>query len=562
MKEVTWTNFLSTGNNPVTFTLDQHSTVLIGGPNGSGKSTIMDAICFALYNKPFRKITKPQLVNTINNKKCLVSLTMNVDGSEFKVTRGIKPTVFVIEKNGKAIEQDANSRDYQDYLEKQVLKMSFKTFCQVVVLGSANWEAFMSLSAANRRRVIEDLLDIEVFSTMNILLKERQNALKDRARELDKDLALINNTLELNQQHRESLKKKSINEIDRKKSSIDTQNKKINQNEKAAAKLTDCLLTASTALSQKEPLVEKRQSSEFDLQNILNTAVDVNDKRAFFEDNDICPTCSQGIDSETRTEHLIELGVQNDKLEMNRILKIDEIAVSMKKLKKFDVLSEKINSLTKKLHAIQMDTHVSRSAVESLTKEIKRLSSQADDIIVDETEIKQKKKTSIGELKKLSSEQHLHIIAANLLKDNGIKTQIIRQYIPIMNTLINKYLERLDFFCQFSLNENFEEQIKARYKDAFTYESFSQGEKARIDLALLFTWRAIAQMRNTSPCNLLILDEVFDGSLDISGAKNLIQMIVELTKTNIIIISHTQSDEDFDHVITVEKQKNFSKYNF
>lgn len=558
---VQWSNFLSTGNNQTKIVLDEHKTTLVCGRNGSGKSTIMDAIAFALYNKPFRKINKPQLVNSINNKKLVVEIEFTTAGSRWKVVRGIKPTIFRIYKDGNLLEQDAQNRDQQEFLEKQVIKMSFKTFLQIVILGSANWTAFMSLKSADRRRVIEDLLDIEVFSIMNQLLKERVSKNKDNQIILDKHLAILENTLQLNQSHRQQQQNQQKEWIDSKQQTIE---QKIEDNQnlaKQTEKLSKKIDTVVEKLEQYQAVDYCYQQKINDIQTLRQKFARGAEQIQFYGDNDTCPTCTQQIDQQFKDTAVDKLTEKQQMISdaIDRITKLTDDLAKQKEQR--DSVNKQLKKLQDEQSDIHLQTNINNKLIQSIREEIVQLTNTNVDF-VDDTETKKSVKQAKAAAKKLSNQRELYNQAQRLLKDDGIKTHIIQQYIPIMNTLINKYLERMDFFCKFEIDENFNEQIETLHKQVFTYDSFSEGEKMRIDLSLLFTWREISRMRNTSPCNILILDEIMDSSLDQEGTDEFVNIIKQLTgDNNVIIISHKtdQISDKFDRILEVEKHKNFSR---
>ena len=559
---VKWKNFLSTGNKPTEVILDQHKTTLVTGINGSGKSSLMDAISYGLFNRSFRKINKPLLVNGINKKNLLVEIQFSTNSIHWKVERGIKPAVFRIYKDGQLLEQDAKTRDYQEFLEKQVIKMSFKTFLQIVILGSANWTAFMSLTSADRRRVIEDLLDIEVFSIMNTLLKEKIQLNKEHQYALDKRIAILDNTLELNKQHVQRQQSLQEEQIAAKRETI-----KEKQDENLG-------LTNQIGVAQKNvSILQKKIRDLGDIETRLLSKTNdirvleehrkrVQDQIVFYRDNDTCPTCTQEIEADFKKEILATHEAKDKNIDRAiDVMTVKAVEVRLEIVKR-DRLNEKLNDEFRNLQDVQVKMDINNRLISSILEDIDGLQNDTS-VVIDETETKNKKgKAKLLDVK-LSEQRQLHTQASTLLKDDGIKTQIIRQYIPIMNTLINKYLERMDFFCKFEIDENFNEQITTMSNSAFTYESFSQGEKMRVDLAVLFTWREISRMRNTSPCNLLVLDEIMDSSLDTNGTDEFVAIIAQLTgDNNVIIISHKteQIGEKFDRVLKVEKTNNFSKY--
>ena len=549
-ESVKWKNFLSTGNQFTEVQLNRSKTTLIIGENGSGKSTILDALCFALFNKPFRIFKKAQLLNSINQKHCEVEVKFVVGKSRFTIVRGIKPTRFEIYRNDDLFNQDAAARDYQKFLEQQILKLNYKSFTQIVVLGSASFTPFMQLSGNARREIIEDLLDIKVFSTMNEVLKDKTNDSKLKINKFENDLELAKNKAEVQKSYIKKLQ-------DDKKKKTD----QLEQDIKEQVLLVECL--------EKVILLEKKKIKDKDIVETKLTKVrtlreklyNKKDKCAeeikFYEDNDQCPTCDQKLDKETKDQHINK---NNNKIKECKNA-LDELLLQMKPLQeRFDeiIISEELIN----------DTHNEIHALESV---IRRLRSEVKDDTVDDVDI-EKERVKLKDIAKEGmaitkdrdaeiDEKYYLDVASILLKDTGIKTKIIRQYLPVMNRIINKYLQAMDFFVSFEIDESFVETIKSRHRDDFSYASFSEGEKQRIDLALMMAWRTIAKMKNSTNTNLLILDEVFDSSLDTSGTELLHQILGTLdNNSNTFVISHRDALFDkFRSVIKFAKQNNFSR---
>ena len=549
-ENVKWKNFLSTGNQFTSVQLNRSKTTLIIGENGSGKSTILDALCFALFNKPFRIIKKGQLVNSINQKNCEVEVNFTVGKSKFKVVRGMKPTRFEIYRNNDLFNQDAAARDYQKFLEQQILKLNYKSFTQIVVLGSASFTPFMQLSGNARREIIEDLLDIKVFSTMNEVLKEKVSDSKIKINNFENDLELVKSKAEVQKNYIKKLqedKKKKTDQLER-----DIQENVL---------LAECL--------EKVILLEKRKIKDKDIVGTKLTKVrtlreklyNKKDKCAkeikFYQDNDKCPTCDQKLNEQTKDQHI--------KKNENKIKEyknaLDELLLQIKPLQtRFDEIIESEELINNTYHEIH--------ALESV---VRRLKSEVNDDAVDDVDIEKerdklkdlgKEGVSVTEKRDDEIDEKYYLdIASILLKDTGIKTKIIRQYLPVMNRIINKYLQAMDFFVSFEMDESFVESIKSRHRDDFSYASFSEGEKQRIDLALMMAWRTIAKMKNSTNTNLLILDEVFDSSLDTSGTELLHQILGTLdNNSNTFVISHRDALFDkFRSVIKFEKQNNYSR---
>jgi len=564
-KKVRWKNLLSTGNSFTEVTLNQAPSTLIIGENGSGKSTFIEAISFALYGKPFRKINKPQLVNTINNKGMLVEIEFSIGKKEYLVRRGLKPSVFEIHVDSVMLNQEAAARDYQEVLEKNILRLTHKSFCQIITLGSSTFIPFMQLPAQSRREFIEDLLDIQIFSTMNVLLKNRIQENKDALVECTSKIALCQQRIDLNKKHIESLKQNNDDMIEVKQRLIDEHTTMITD----AKTKAETLQVNVTALY--EQLVDhnkhiKRGSKIGQLMSQLQYSLSDTDKHIeFFENHDNCPTCTQQIDSEFKEETLNKRKIKKQELD-EAIIKLEEEHVAIQeKIDACNAVNDQITDLKASITDCQNKIKMYTEYSETVQKEIDTLKTQAKQIEADASDLN----AARIELKQLEKDQEsltnartLLGTAATLLKDGGIKTKIIKQYVPIMNKLINKYLAAMDFFVQFELDENFDEKIKSRFRDEFTYASFSEGEKMRIDLSLLFTWRAVSKLRNSASTNLLIMDEVFDSSLDASGTEEFFKILSGITAdTNVFIISH-KGDQLFDkfaNVIRFEKVKNFSQ---
>ena len=562
---IRWKNLLSTGNSFTEIKLDKSTNTLIVGSNGAGKSTILDALCFGLFGKPFRKINKPNLVNSINNSNTVVEVEFSIGKKNYKVIRGIKPNVFEILCNGALVNQDAKSKDYQDFLEKTILKFNYKSFTQIVILGSASFVPFMQLSPADRRAIIEELLDIQIFTSMNGLIKERMAGIKEESSKNKYAMELASEKIKMQKQNIDEHKKNNEDEIEKKKSEIVTNeeyivkiNKDIGLIQKHIDALTKKIQDKSSIESKSKKLVQLEAKLET---NIKKVEKDI----AFYHDNDNCPTCKQTIDSDFKqiqvTESESKASLQKKALkELN-----SEYEKMQTRLNQIVEVSKHITEHNNEIVKHNSTLTSINSYVAKLNKEIVELSNKKQNLTEENHKLKELK-TELASLIKtqeeLSIEKHYHEYAASLLKDNGIKTRIIKQYLPIINKLVNKYLKAMDFFVNFNLNENFEETIKSRYRDEFSYSNFSEGEKMRIDLALLFTWRQVAKMKNSTNTNLLILDEVFDSSLDTVGTDEFLKLIHEMgTDTNIFVISHKgdQLFEKFRSIIKFRKVNNFSQ---
>lgn len=564
-KTIRWKNFLSTGNVNTEIQLNRSPNTIIVGENGAGKSTILDALCFVLFNKPFRKISKPQLLNTINQRDLMVEIEFSIGKQEYRIIRGMKPAKFEIYQNGNLLNQPGSARDYQKQLEETILKLNYKSFTQIVVLGASTFVPFMQLTAANRREVIEDLLDISIFSSMGKLLKDRIAENKEDIRETEYQMQLVESKIETQRDYIRKLKEQSDD-------TIATFQNMIDESEKEIQSLTSnnaCMITKTELLLEKvkdSDSITLKSGKVFDLINKLRSKHDKAHKRIdFFERNDECPTCSQEIEDTIKSKVIGDTNQIIEKVKGG----IQELEAEYKTLQ--ERLTE-IQTTQQEVSVLQSNVSTNQSTIKSLEKsvsknqgEIQRIqSANADDTEAKDTlETLQRENQTFSEKKEeLINDRELFGVASDMLKDGGIKTKIIRQYVPIMNKLINKYLAALDFFVAFELDEEFNEIIKSRHRDEFSYASFSEGEKMRIDLALLFTWRAIAKLKNSTNTNLLILDEVFDASLDTAGCDEFLKLIHQLGgETNVFVISHKGDilSEKFRSQIRFEKVKNFSR---
>ena len=562
-KSVSWKNFLSTGNTPNKVELNKHSTTLIVGKNGEGKSTILDALTFSLFNKPFRDINKGQLVNSINQKNCLVEIEFDIGPVQYKVIRGMKPNIFEIYQNGNLINQDAASKDYQSVLEQQILKLNYKTFTQVVILGSASFIPFMQLPSGQRREVIEDILDIKVFSTMNNILKEKIAETKDDISAIDTEIRIITEKAKAQKslidslQHSKDQNTKVI--VDKIQANIN----EINDKTHLVDLLNADVQALNATLSSKADVDKNIELCKTNMNKLQQKMSQADEHIEFFSLNETCPSCEQGIQHEHKDK--IVQKISKDKQELNNGMSTLNSA--------YTKLSQDLQEKQDILKQIQdknilISTEISAmnlllKANKEFEKEISELSVQGD-IDIEKEKIKElanealEKNTVKMELVK---QKNLQDIASVLLRDTGIKTTIIREYLPAMNKLINMYLSAMDFFIKFDLDESFNEVIKSRFRDEFTYASFSEGEKMRIDLAILFTWRQIAKMKNSVNTNLLILDEIFDSSLDVAGTDYFLSVMDQLGEnSNVFVISHKGDVllDKFKNNIRFEKTNDFS----
>ena len=538
---IEWKNFLSTGNtsNKVDFT--QHSTTLIVGKNGEGKSTILDALTFVLFNKPFRDINRPQLVNSINQKNCQVTLTFSIGPSKYKVVRGIKPAVFDIYLNDELINQDAAAKDYQKVLEQQILKLNYKTFTQVVILGSASFVPFMQLPTGQRREVIEDILDISVFSTMNQLLKEKMIGTKDELSSIETEIRILTEQAKAQQTLLKALQNSQLQNMQTINSKIEAHRTEVAEHTKKISLLgiqsqgVYAEMPNEVELTGNLSKVQSAWTKMDAMVNQLDTHIN------FFSNNEVCPSCEQGIDHDHKEKIIGNLLTDKEShLSDMKTIKAAQDKLVETHTKLNDCLS-KIKDINIEISTENSSIRILESAIAELENELNQAGLQTD-IEPEKDKLKAIAETALTKNNakvELQKTQKLQEIASVLLKDTGIKTTIIREYLPVMNKLINKYLSAMDFFVKFELDESFNEKIKARFRDEFTYASFSEGEKMRIDLAILFTWRQIAKMKNSVNTNLLILDEIFDSSLDVAGTDYFLSIMDQLGEnTNIFVISH------------------------
>ena len=562
-EKVRWKNFLSTGNQFTEIELDRNETTLIIGENGAGKSTVLDALCFALFGKPFRTISKSQLINTVNAMETVVEIEFSIASRKYKVIRGIKPNKFEIWQNDKMLNQEANSRDYQKILEQQILKLNYRSFTQVVILGSSTFVPFMQLKAKFRREVVEDLLDIKIFSVMNLLLRQRLKDLATELQEVEYNYKLSNEKISMQETYIKDIKNNAGVIIKDKEKTYDdnavelgkkvSEKKTLEENQKSLFKSVDDQIST-----------ESKDTKLKDLRSTLTEKQKEKDKMInFFEKHDECPVCTQNIDNEFKTQMISTK--QTEKKEItDGLLKMEsELDKTKSRLDEIKKVTDVIQDNSIKIALLNTSIQELEKYQERLSSEIKELENSTINNS-DEEKLKtlQEEFNQIEQNKKELKEEKVYKEASRaMLQDTGIKTKIIKQYLPIMNQLINKYLASMEFYVNFTLNESFEETIKSRFRDTFNYESFSEGEKMRIDLALLFTWRAIAKMKNSTNTNLLILDEIFDSSLDSAGTDEFLKILNTLEGENVFVISHKQDVlvDKFKHTLKFEKNKNFSK---
>ena len=563
-KRISYKNFLSTGNQPIEIDLSISQTTLIVGTNGTGKSTLLDALCFVLFNRPFRIIKKEQMVNTINNGDCVVEVEFDVGTKNYIIRRGIKPNLFEIYCNGKLINQDANNVDYQKYLETNIMKLNYRSFIQVVLLGSSSYEPFMKMKPRYRREVVEEILDIRVFGLMDLILRSQQSDLQKKLTEVRHQCELIKTKYETEAKYLTTLETKGTD-------NLTVQQKKIEQNEENRLKyeqklqeLNEEIAVSQNALSGHDTVAKKvKELEKFETkieQNLSTHKKTLN----FFKENDTCPVCTQSIDTKFKEEKCNHETTTISKLESGLKQLVEELTSHEMKLTNYGKMSEKIQSINVEIAKVASSLSALKKHSDQIQQEISTASQKDSDIEKIELELAQMSAdlgVADAHLTDVQEEKEYVDVLREILNDKGAKANIIRKYVPIMNQLINKYLQSMDFYISFNLDEEFNETVKSRFRDTFNYNNFSEGEKMRIDLALLFTWRDIARMKNSTNTNLLILDEIFDSSLDNSGTDDFFKIIKGCTKENIFIISH-KGDILFDrftNIIKYEKVKNFTR---
>jgi len=561
-KKLKWKNLLSTGNVFTEINLCDKDMSLIVGQNGAGKSTILDALSFVLFGKPFRKINKPQLVNSITQKNMVVEIEFCIGSNEYKIVRGIKPTVFEVYQNSSLLNQSAEMKDYQELLEKQIIKVNHKSFCQVVILGSATFQPFMQLPGGQRREVIEDLLDLQIFTTMNSLLKDKVVTNNEEITEVISQKKLIESKIEMTQQHLIEIQNSNDKLIAEKKDLLKETSDHIKELKEKLVFVEDNINAHKLEVEDNESVSKKISKLNQLRHQIEGKVAMLNEDVKFFEEHSNCPTCKQDIEEQFRDKTIAEKHDQIKDIENGLVKLTEEYDVAKARLDNIMNINNKIQNLEMKKIEYRTSMNSLNNYIIQLETEITNLNethNQNSDIKIADFENELKDIETKYNL--LSEDKHILMAAGILLRDSGIKSKIIKQYIPIINKLINKYLSAMDFFVSFELDEEFNETIKSRHRDDFTYASFSEGEKQKIDLALLFTWRAVAKLRNSINTNLLIMDEVFDSSLDINATEYLMNIIRDVSKdNNIIIISHKEHmNEKFTNVIKFVKHKNFSQ---
>lgn len=563
--KIRWKNLLSSGNTFTEIQLDEYQTTLVLGENGAGKSTMLDALCFGLYGRGFRNLKKELLINSVNEKNLEVEVEFYIGKKNYKVIRGIKPNIFQIYIDDVFVNQDANVRDYQEQLEKHILKMNYRSFTQVCILGSANFVPFMQLKSKERRNLVEDLLDISIFSTMSDILRTRISNHVIETRETDHEINIMEERISGLNQQLTVLQTNRDEKIGKFETTIAETQTNIEQLLETVDEKNKIVDAKSTEISDKDKSESRLNTAIQTISKLEQKRTKLEEEIIFYEQNDNCPVCEQGIDEEHKKTHVATKQTKKDAM-VDAIRDLTKlIQQSNKRMEEIRVISESIKGIQSEIGVIQSEIVSNQKYITKLLSEIEDLKNEATGGSNTQSKIEDsEEKLDILHSKKesLSDQSHYYDIASTLLRDQGVKQKIIKQYVPIMNNMINKYLASLEFFVGFELDEAFEETIKSRFRDVFKYDNFSQGEKMRIDLALLFTWRAIARMKNSVNTNLLVLDEVFDSSLDVSGTDDFLKLLNTLTeKTNVFIISHKGEAlyDKFNNVLRFEKYKNFSR---
>jgi DNA repair exonuclease SbcCD ATPase subunit len=563
-KRISYKNFLSTGNQPIEIDLSISQTTLIVGTNGTGKSTLLDALCFVLFNRPFRIIKKEQMVNTINNGDCMVEVEFDVGTKNYIIRRGIKPNLFEIFCNGKLINQDANNVDYQKYLETNIMKLNYRSFIQVVLLGSSSYEPFMKMKPRYRREVVEEILDIRVFGLMDLILRSQQSELQKKLTEVRHQCELIKTKYETEAKYLTTLETKGSDNLAVQQNKIVENYETKTRYEQKLQKLNEDIAVSQNALIGQDTTTKKVKDLE-KFETKIEQNISTHKKTLdFFKDNDTCPVCTQSIDANFKEEKCNHETSTISKLESGLKQLVGELNIHEEKMTQFNQMSNKIQDMNVEIAKINGSLSALKKHSDQIQLEISTASQKDGDIEKIELELAKMSAdlgVADGHLTDVQEEKEYVDVLREILNDKGAKANIIRKYVPIMNQLINKYLQSMDFYISFHLDEEFNETVKSRFRDTFNYNNFSEGEKMRIDLALLFTWRDIARMKNSTNTNLLILDEIFDSSLDNSGTDDFFKIIKGCTKENIFIISH-KGDILFDrftNIIKYEKVKNFTR---
>lgn len=565
--KLTVRNFMSYGDEDTTVSLNSHQSTVVSATNGGGKSSLLlDGITFALFGKAHRDVNKGHLINSINKKDCVVSIEFVIGKNTFKVVRGLKPNIFEIYKNDKIIDQAAAVRDYQKYLETNILKLNFKSFNQVVILGSSSYVPFMQLPTYQRRQVIEDLLDIDIFSKMNQILKEHIAISKSKMGDIENKLDIVKEKISMQQKHINAIENLAEEQITLKETQINEWIEEAeNANNEINSLMEDVNSNYDDLVSNKNEKTAFRNKLKDDIAKVKNHSNSLVKETKFYVENDVCPSCSQPIDSHLKDEKVEHAKQQATDLSKALSAYNEDLRQTEANLNAIEEALETIRNKQTVISNKQSEVGVINNNITKTRKliaelkandktKLANLKTEMDDL-VNERNVYSKEKTELNEQKRYTD------IAYDLLKDTGIKTKVVQEYLPVMNKMIAKYLDIMDFFVSFSLDENFEEIIRSRHRDHFKYSSFSEGEKCKINLALMLTWRAIARLKNSASTNLLILDEIGDSSLDATASEAYVKILTTLENTNVFVISHklSQQVEKFDNVIEIEKQGNFSR---
>ena len=563
-KKIRYKNFLSTGNTPIEIELGKSPTTLVIGKNGSGKSTLLDALCWALFNKPFRIIKKEQMINTINNSDCEVEIEFDVGTKQYRVKRSVKPNLFEIYENGQLLNQNASSIDYQKYLEHNIMKLNYRSFIQVVILGSSSYEPFMKMKARYRRDVVEEILDVKVFTQMDLILRDQQGQLSKEVLEIRHKGDLIQAKYEAEMKHFQSLSELNTSGIDDKKKQIENHNK-------AKQEYTTKIENINKSIEEYKTELEGKEESDNKLKQLLKLEtkieqnIDTHNKSIkFFADNETCPVCTQSISKEFREQKGEQLHKKCAELETGIKKLTSEINKVEERINHFGTISKKLSDLYVDIAKVNTSLEELNNYSDRIHQEILQLENKQTDskqIATDLQQLKEELEKTKLETEKLTEQKKYVDILREVLSDKGARGHIIKKYVPIINNLINQYLQAMDFFVSFNLDEEFNETVKSRHRDTFNYNSFSEGEKLRIDLALLFTWRTIAKMKNSVNTNLLILDEIFDSSLDQQGTDDFFKIVNKLKNENVFIISHKGDIlfDKFTNILKFEKYQNFTR---
>jgi DNA repair exonuclease SbcCD ATPase subunit len=563
-KKIRWKNLLSTGNQYTEVDFTKNKTNLIVGTNGAGKSTILDALCFSLFGRSFRRINKPQLINSVNEKDCKVEVEFSIGNTEWKVIRGIKPAIFEIWRNDAALDQSAAALDQQKWLEQNVLKMNYKSFTQIVILGSSTFVPFMQLSAANRREVIEDLLDIKIFSSMNTLIKEKIRAVKEEIKVFELKKESLLDKVKMQEEFIEELEnrgKDNINNNNRKITDLDKEIEQYMEENTSNEEPLREFIREQDAITGYAEKLRKLGNLKGKISQKVST---ITKEHKFFTENTVCPTCTQSIDEEFRINRITDAQDKAKELQSGYKELEEAIKEEEERERQFTALSKEISKLTNVISQNNVKISGCQRQIRSLESEIQRITEQLANRNSEHEKLESFKdnlKSTYDELASKKDTINYYDFSYSLLKDGGVKTKIIKKYLPLINQQVNRYLQMMDFYINFTLDEEFNETVQSPIHEDFSYASFSEGEKMRIDLSLLFTWREVARMKNSVNTNLLIMDEVFDSSLDGFGTEEFLKIIRYVIKdANIFVISHKTGLEDkFESVIKFEKVKGFSR---